>query len=128
MPVEAIQRLVEFAFGHMRNNPDFVRIAGVENTQRGKFIKKIQPVANAVVDLIGTIDEFLDRGARAKVLRSDIDAFQLYISILSMSYLHPSNCYTLSATHGRDVGDSDWLDTRRNHVVDLVLSHVQSGT
>jgi AcrR family transcriptional regulator len=124
-PIEAIQRLVEFTFDHMRNNPEFVRIAGVENTQRGKFIKKIRPVANAAVDLIVTIDDILKRGARAKILRDDIDAFQLYISILSMSYLHLSNCFTLSATYGRDVADAAWLDARRDHVADMIISYVQ---
>ncbi|WP_282605738.1 TetR/AcrR family transcriptional regulator [Pelagibius sp. Alg239-R121] len=124
-PVEAIRKLVGFTFDHMRNNPDFVHIAGVENTQRGKFIKKVRPVANAAVDLIETIERILKAGADSRVLRDDIDAFQLYISILSLSYLHLSNRFTLSATYGRDLSDSNWLDERREHVEDMVVSYVR---
>ena len=74
-PLEAIERLVQFTFDHMRNNPDFVRMAGVENTQGGSFIKKLPLVANAAVDLIETIEVILERGAGAGLFRKDIDAF-----------------------------------------------------
>ena len=124
-PLEAIERLVQFTFDHMRNNPDFVRMAGVENTQGGGFIKKLPHVANAAVDLIETIEVILERGAGAGLLRKDVDAFQLYISILSLSYLHLSNRHTLSVTYGRDVSDNHWLDRRRRHVCDLILSYVK---
>lgn len=125
-PIDAVRRLVEFTFDHMRNNPDFVYMAGVENTQRARFIKKIAPVANAAVDLIVTIEGILERGVRAGSLRIGIDAFQLYVSILSLSYLHLSNRYTLAATYGRDLSDSVWLDDRREHVSELILSFVKS--
>ncbi len=124
-PVEALERLVDFTYDHMQNNPDFVKIAIVENMQRGKYIKSITPVANAAASLIGTIETILKRGVREKVLRSGIDAFQLYISILSLSYLHLSNRHTLSITYGKDLSSSGWLDARRKHVRDMVLSYVR---
>jgi len=127
-PVKAIERLVDFTFDHMRDNPDFVHIAGVENTQRGKFIAKIPPVANAAEHLIMTIEKILKRGVRMKELRRGVDAFQLYISILSLSYLHLSNRHTLSMTYGRDLSDPGWLDARRKHVRKLILSYVQIDT
>lgn len=121
-PLTAIERLVHFTFDHMRDNPDFVRLAGVENTQRGKFIAEISPVANAAAHLIETIDGVLERGAKNGSLRQKIDAFQLYVSILSLSYLHLSNCHTLSMTYGRDLSDANWLKARREHVTEMVLS------
>ncbi len=127
-PLEAIERLVQFTFDHMRANPDFVKIAGVENTQGGKFIKMLPLVANAANDLIETISEILERGARDKVLREGIDAFQLYISILSLSYLHLSNRQTLSVTYGRDVSKPRWLEARREHACDLIRAYVRAGS
>ena len=124
-PLEAVERLVQFTFDHMRNNPDFVRMAGAENTQGGSFIKKLSHVANAAADLIETIDAILASGVKEGLVRKDIDAFQLYISILSLSYLHLSNRHTLSITYGRDLTDAEWLDDRRKHVCDLVLSYVR---
>ena len=123
-PVDAIRSLVEFTFDHMRNNPDFVRIAGIENTQKAKFLKKLPPVSNAAHDLIESIELILERGAKAGVLRDGIDAFQLYVSILSLSYLHLSNRFTLSVSYERELGDEAWLDQRRNHACELIVTFV----
>ncbi len=124
-PDEALLRLVEFTFDHMRNNPHFVRLVGEENTQRGRYIRKLPLVARAASALIETIQEILDRGAKAKVLRKGLDPFQLYISILSLSYLHLSNRYTLAVTYGHDLADPNWLEERRKHVCDVILAYAR---
>ena len=123
-PLEAIERLVKFTFDHMRKNPDFVNLAGVENTQRGKFIKKLPQVANAAGTLISTIDQILKKDAKDGLLKEGLDAFQLYVSILSLSYLHLSNRHTISLNYGMKLDDEAWLNDRREHVVDLVLAYV----
>lgn len=123
-PAEAIRQLVEFTFEHMKNNPHFVHLAGVENTQRGEYIKNIPSLVNAATDLIETIGDILKRGAEQGTFKQDIDAFQLYISILSLSYLHLSNRYTLSITYGREMDDVQWLAERRTHITDVILSYV----
>jgi len=123
-PLDAIRQLVEFTFDHMQKNPDFVRLAGVENTQQGKYIKKIPNVANAAEQLLLSIEDILQRGARTGSIKNGIDAFQLYISILSLSYLHLSNRYTLSITYGRSLHDKQWLIDRRHHVAEMILGFV----
>jgi len=123
-PLAAIEQLVEFTFDHMQKNPDFVRLAGVENTQQGKYIKKVPNVANAAEQLIHNIEKILRRGARSGTIRKGIDAFQLYISILSLCYLHLSNRYTLSITYGRSLNDKQWLDDRRRHVTQMIIGFV----
>jgi AcrR family transcriptional regulator len=123
-PVEAICALVEFTFDHMRNNIDFVYIAGVENAHKGEFLKKLPPVSQAARYHIETIGEILREGEKVGVIREDIDAFQLYISILSLSYVHLSNRYTLSVSYGCDIGDERWLEERKDHVRALILSYV----
>jgi TetR/AcrR family transcriptional regulator len=123
-PVDAITKLVEFTYDHMLNNKDFVQLAIIENTQRGRFLKKLDPLPNAASGLISTIEEILSRGTAEGVFRSDVDAVQLYISILSLSYLHLSNRHTLSVTYEQDLGDADWLSARRSHVVDMVTAYL----
>ncbi len=123
-PDVAVERLVEFTFEHMKNNPNFVRLAGVENTQQWRHIKKIPALANAAADLIETIQEILNRGASQGLFKSNLDAFQLYISLLSLSYLHLSNRYTLSITYGRNLDNKQWLLDRRVHVTQMILGYV----
>lgn len=124
-PEEAILELVHFTFDHMRNNQDFVQIAGVENTQKGHFLKRLTPVRSAAFDHIRIVREVIARGQKAKLFRDDIDPIQLYVSILALSYLHLSNRYTLSVTYDTDLGDAGWLESRRDHVSDMVLSFVK---
>ena len=39
-PVEAMTKLVHFTFDHMRKNPNFVHMAGAENTMGGEVCQK----------------------------------------------------------------------------------------
>ena len=108
----------------MLNHQDFVRIVVVENMQRSRFLKKLAPLPSAASDLVTTIREILDRGAREGQFRAGVDAVQLYVSILSLSYLHLSNRYTLSFTYETDLGAREWIARRRIHVTEMVLSYL----
>ena len=110
----------------MKNNPHFVSLAGVENTQGGKYIKRIPSLANAASELIESIEEILKRGEIKGVFKKNRDAFQLYMSILSLSYLHLSNRHTLSITYGRQLDDAQWLEERRQHVAEMIASYLEN--
>ena len=58
----------------------------------------------------------------AGLFRDDVDPIQLYVSITAMSYFHVSNRYTLSAMFDKDLGDPDWLELRRAHAQDVILT------
>ena len=122
-PAKALKKLVDFTFDHMRENPDFVHLAGAENTKKGKFVKKLPLVAKAANSLIDAIQEILVRGEKECGFKPNVDALQLYISVLSLSYLHLSNRHTLSATYGQDMADAAWLEARRAHVMDMILGY-----
>ncbi len=126
-PKEALTKLVHFTFDHMRKNPDFVSMAAAENTMRGKFVKRLPLVAKAARNLVDAIQHILERGERECGFREGVDALQLYVSVLSLSYLHLSNRHTLSITYDRDMTESAWLDERRQHVTDMVLAYCHAG-
>jgi hypothetical protein len=71
--------------------------------------------------LVQSIRALLRRGQGQGVFRKRVDPVQLYVSILSLSYVHISNKYTLSITFGRDLTDIEWLAARRNHVREMIL-------
>ncbi|MBX2869691.1 MAG: TetR family transcriptional regulator [Acidiferrobacterales bacterium] len=123
-PTQAIVRLVEFLFDHISESPDFVRLSAVENTQRGKFLEALPDLANTETDLVGTLGKVLQSGVSRQEFRADVDALQLYISIMSLSYLHVSHRYTLGITHGQNLENEQWLLDRRTHVTDMILSYV----
>ena len=125
-PVEGIAALVEFTFDYMAGHQEFVELAIIENIQHGKYLKRLKSIPQGTVNLIEGISELLRRGQKAKLFRKGADPVQLYISILSLSYLHLSNKYTLSISYGEDLQDADWLAERRAHVKDMVLAYLRA--
>ncbi len=123
--VEGMTALVRFTFDHMLEHQEFIHMIGAENIQRGRFLKQSSLVPRAALPLVNAIRDLLERGQSAGVFRSGVDPVQLYISILSLSYVHISNRHTLSITFGHDLGDADWLSARRSHACDVILGYLR---
>jgi hypothetical protein len=121
-PVTGVLRLVEFTMSHLGSHPEFIALLGNENLLRGKYLRKSQVVPRASAPLLEAIHGLLERGRRDGLFAHDIDPLQLYVSILSLCYVHVSNRYTLSITFNRDITEAAWLDARRRHVQHMVLS------
>jgi len=123
-PVTGVLRLVEFTMDHLGRHPEFIALLGNENLLRGKYLRKSQVVPRASAPLLEAIRELLERGRRDGVYARNVDALQLYVSILSLCYVHVSNRYTLSITFNRDITEPGWLDARRRHVQQMVLTYL----
>lgn len=124
-PVEAMRRLVEFTFDHMRNHPEFTSLVRNENLMGGRMLQGSGKVAQETTPLVGMIEDILKRGVEAGLFRTGVDPMHLYISILSLSLVHISNRHTLSIIFQKDLGDPDWLGERRQHAVDVILSYLE---
>lgn len=124
-PVEAMSALVEFTFMHLMEHPDFISLVTNENLLRGRHIRKSKIIPAFTTPLMETIQDILNRGKRAGMFRHEVDPVQLYVTILSMCYLHLSNKYTLSSMFQMDLGNKDWLEARLAHVQDVVLSFLE---
>ncbi len=123
-PVSAIKSLVEFTFDHHRQNRELVDLVVVENVQRGRYLKGIDSISKESSELIDKIDSVLKQGEIRGDFFKGTDAFQLYVSILSLSFFHLSNAHTLSIMYDRDLRDDNWIDSRRDHVVQMVLAGI----
>lgn len=123
-PVAAMNSLVEFTFDHITENPDFVRLSGVENTQGGKYLQSLPHLSTSAAELISTIDKIVEAGQSGKVFKSEIDSLQLYVSIMALSCLHISHKHTLGVSFGPSIEEASWIAERRNHVAEIILSYV----
>jgi AcrR family transcriptional regulator len=123
-PAAGVVRLVEFTMDHLGRHPEFIALLGNENLLRGKYLRKSHVVPRASAPLLEAIRGLLDRGHVCGVFARDTDPLQLYVSILSLCYVHVSNRYTLSITFDRDITDAGWLDARRRHVQQMVLAYL----
>jgi AcrR family transcriptional regulator len=124
-PVEGMAALVDFTFDHMAEHQEFIRLIGNENLLKGRYLKKSKYVPEATLPLVRAIEDLLRRGQTTGVFRRNVDPVQLYISILSLGFVHVSNKFTLSITFGQDLGDGAWLTARRDHVRDVILGYLR---
>jgi TetR/AcrR family transcriptional regulator len=124
-PEKGMIALVKFTFDHMLRHQEFIQMMGVENIQQGRFLRQSKSVPLGAMPLVKSIQALLHRGQKQRLFREGVDAIQLYVSILSLSYVHVSNKYTLSLTFEKDLTDADWLAARRQHVCDMVLGYLR---
>jgi AcrR family transcriptional regulator len=125
-PVSGMRRLVEFTYDHMAAHPEFISLVRNENLLGGRMLRKSSKVTKETTPLVGMIRDVLLRGEKAASFRVGVDPMQLYISILSLSFVHISNRYTLSIIFEKDLADPAWLHERRIHVVEAIMSYLQN--
>lgn len=124
-PEQAIMRLTETTFDFFENNTAFLSIIRSENLLGGRFIAQIPEIQQMSAPFLDNISDVLKRGHAKGVFRAEIDALQLYVSIVALSAHHINASHTLSATFGLNVSGSDWRRDRRQHVLDMVNSAVR---
>jgi len=125
-PEKGMAALVEFTFDHMLSHQEFIKMIGIENIQQGRFLRKSRSVPQGAMPLVKSIETLLRRGQQQGEFHKRVDPVQLYVSILSLSYVHISNKHTLSITFDQDLTEAEWLAARRKHVCEMVLGFLKS--
>jgi len=121
-PAEGMRALVDFTFNHLIQHPEFIELIRNENLLRGRYLKKSRSVPETATPLVSALRDLLTRGVRQGVFRKNVDPVQLYVSILSLCFIHLSNRYTLSIMFSMDLSDDEWLAERLKHVQSIVAS------
>lgn len=121
-PVAAMRELINFTFNFFQGHQNYIALINNENLQRGRNLRKSRKIADLTLPLVASIEDILQRGLKAGQFRSDVDPVQLYVTITAMSYFHVSNRHTLSAMFDKDLGDPRWLELRRQHAQDMILT------
>ena len=126
-PVAAMRELINFTFDFFGAHQNYIALINNENLQRARYLRKSRKIAETTLPLVASIERILRRGVTAGLFRREVDPIQLYVSITAMSYFHVSNRYTLSAMFEKDLGEPDWLERRRLHAQDMILTWLTAG-
>ncbi len=126
-PLDAIERLVCFTFDYMRETPEFVAIIRNENMAGAAFARDMPEIQSAGRELLTALDDVMTRGVASGVFTSRLPAVDLYLTILALCITHVAQRETLSVLFGQDLGDPEWLATRREQVVDMVTGLLTSA-
>jgi TetR/AcrR family transcriptional regulator len=125
-PMDGMRRLILFTFDFFAARRDFVALIANENIMRARFLGRLPGVQAMTLPLIEAIGELLRRGERQGLFRAGVDPVQFYLSIVAQSQLHVSSRFTLSVLFNQDLSDPKWLEQRRAHTLDLLLSYLTS--
>lgn len=123
-PVSALARLAEFTFESFAKDRTFISLLNTENRNEAKVLRKSAKIRDMNSTVLKAIDTILRQGEAGGVFRPGLDAFQVWVSMVSLSYFYFSNIHTLSIVGGSRLSDPEALDARRRHVIDFVLAGV----
>lgn len=124
-PTAAMQKLVEFSFDYVRDNPSFIKLINDENMHGAEHLKASTDARRLNTPLVDTIAAILEAGVAHRDFRAGVDPVQLYITIASLAYFFTSNRATLSVVF--DLPDAKTcFATRRTHIVEVVLGYLRA--
>lgn len=123
-PLEAIRKLTYFTFDWHVAHADQVPLVMVENIHKGTHIANLPAIEPLNTVVIGLVDRICKRGVADGVIRPDVQAIDIYMSIASTSFFTVSNRYTFMALFGHDMLASREVKRRREAVADMVLNYI----
>lgn len=124
-PEAAIRLLVDFNFDYCRDHPEFQLLLNDENLHRARHVSRSRVVKQLYSPAVETIRTVLAEGARRGLFRDDVDAMQLYITIVGLPYFYFGNNATLSAIFDQALGSAGEVARYRAHAGDVVLGFLR---
>lgn len=124
-PQEAMSRLVRSTFRLFAENLQIIGLLSSENLNEARHICQSEQIKDLYNPLLDFIRETLDRGVESGHFRDGIDHVELFISINAECYFHLSNRHTLGFILHRDLTSPEALESRKQHVVDIIASFLR---
>ena len=123
-PAEAMRKLIEHTFDNHAENEDFVRLVGVEDTQKAAQLSAMPDISALNALIIDKLDGLLKRGQADGVFRRDIEALDLHLVMSSLSFFRVANRHTFGAVFQCDL---DAPKLRRRHralFADMIMNYL----
>lgn len=123
-PARGLERLVDFTFDHFRDHPDLISIVMNENILHAAYLKKSDLVPTMTQKLSSSVRVLVEKGHDSGVFARKPDPIHLWLTIFSLCWVHLANRYTMSWTLQFDLADAEWLESRKRHVREVVMSYL----
>jgi AcrR family transcriptional regulator len=124
-PAEAMAQLVAFNLRYTAKHPEFVALLNQENVHGAVHLRRSRDVPALYSPLTERLREVLARGASAGEFRRDVDALQLYLSIVALGHFTVANRHTLSTIFRRNLCSRAALAAREKHATEMVLGYLR---
>ena len=127
-PIDAIRRMIEFTFDYEEAHPDFIRLVSIENIHHGRHLVQSSTLRKQSMIVIDTLTAILERGRRAGIFRSDIDAVDLHLMISSFCFFRVSNRHTFGTLFDRDLTAPLVREKHKQMIGDAIIRMLETGS
>ncbi|WP_338029830.1 TetR/AcrR family transcriptional regulator [Gluconacetobacter takamatsuzukensis] len=93
-PVPALETLVRFTWTYYLENPEFLTLVNSANLYKAVHLRDSRIIPVISQSRLKRLQSLLDRGEKAGVFRSGVDAMQLNITIAAIGYYYLTNRFT----------------------------------
>jgi AcrR family transcriptional regulator len=120
-PITALTRLIRFTWRYYIDNPEFITLVNSENLHKARHIKESERMRQMSRPFVARMRSLLERGAKARLFRPDLDAAQINITIAAIGYYYLTNRFTGSIVFERDLMSKAALDERLDFNIRTIL-------
>jgi AcrR family transcriptional regulator len=124
-PEDALRRLVGHTVDYQWAHPEFVRLVQNENMHRAEYLAQSKMIRKLNVPAIDSLARIVERGQKAGVFRSGLDAVDLHMSISALSFFNVANRHTFALLFQRDMETPRALVARRDSIIEMVVRFVR---
>lgn len=126
-PVDAIRRLVEFAFDYHERNPQFVQLINGENVNKAATLARSGRLSGLSASVIETLGRVLDRGQREGVFRAEVDPVDLHMMISAFCFFRVSNRHTFGTLYETDFFAPGQRARHRRMITGMIIGWLERG-
>ncbi len=120
---DAIKKITSLYFEYLQNTPTYVNLILWENLNEGKYIKDID-FSNIKTPVFNLLREVIDKGKKEGIFKQEADTEQFILSLLTFTFAHFSNRYTLSKLLGKDITSIENIRNTVNTVTEMFLNYL----
>lgn len=127
-PQEALQNLVDQAFGAFTNNPAFVRLLTLENLNGVAYIRSLPSITQINATRVATLTTVVERGQRDGVFRAEVNPADVYMNLVGLCYYHVANragyLTGFSGPFAKELSQGTFDEGRKRSIMQSVLRYV----
>jgi AcrR family transcriptional regulator len=124
-PEDALRKLVGSTVDYHLGHPDFARLVMNENIHRGEYLAQSDVIHQLNVPAIEAVRKVYERGRKAGVFRSGIDAVDLHMSISALCLFNIANKHTFALIFKLDLDAPAAIVARRDSIVEMIVRFVR---
>lgn len=107
-PMEGLLRIFDFVATHFAAHPQLRKLLAFENLNEARHLARSDRIPEMATPVLNLIRKLLARGAATGEVRQGVDALQLYVAMVSLSYYGRAHAFTLTRIFNKDLQKPSW--------------------